>query len=548
MKSKFIAMVLTAISLASFSLSSCTSSTPKEEDYYDPEHKPFGKYDEVVKVKGVMEFLAHNDSRVPSDITPETNVFIKKLKEDMNIQWDYLWKVPSTQYENRLTATMLGKQQPNILKLNGSQYQQFLKKGLLKDLTETYKYASPKTKAFLFRDPEVIESLKTEDGKIYAIPQYENIDLSVPVMYYRADWLKKNNLSVPTTPEELTKVLKVFKEKEGATSGLGLSKSMVGSYLTLDRYLQVFGANPFSWIERDGKLIASETTDETKNALKYYNSLYKEGLIATDYAATDVSMAETAIKSNKTGIIFGPWWQYEYPLADLLPTQDWACAPIPLNIGAKFIVPKQEISAYYVCLDNFSHPEVLMKMINAYIEWDGKEGCTPEDGYVWSWCPTQFHDPYEVDTQYHQFQDQIKIDPKAENPAPEEWTNHLKNLWSVYPEFLEWKEDHGAVKFQANWFANILGRLTNEGAWKVILDSKETNRWIYEEYYDLPTKSQKLFGGQISTHVEEYFVKAIMGEVNIDDTWGNYVKEWGSLGGSKCETEVNEWYTAKKSA
>ena len=62
------------------------------------------------------------------------------------------------------------------------------------------------------------------------------------------------------------------------------------------------------------------------------------------------------------------------------------------------------------------------------------------------------------------------------------------------------------------------------------------------------TKSQKLFGGQISTHVEEYFVKAIMGEVNIDDTWGNYVKEWGSLGGSKCETEVNEWYTAKKSA
>ena len=86
MKSKFIAMVLTAIGLASFSLSSCTSSTPKEEDYYDPEHKPFGKYDEVVKVKGVMEFLAHNDSRVPSDITPETNVFIKKLKEDMNYQ------------------------------------------------------------------------------------------------------------------------------------------------------------------------------------------------------------------------------------------------------------------------------------------------------------------------------------------------------------------------------------------------------------------------------------------------------------------------------
>ena len=50
----------------------------------------------------------------------------------MNIQWEYLWKVPSTQYENKLTAQLLSKTHPDILKLNATQYEQLLKKGMLK--------------------------------------------------------------------------------------------------------------------------------------------------------------------------------------------------------------------------------------------------------------------------------------------------------------------------------------------------------------------------------------------------------------------------------
>ena len=222
MKAYLKTIIFTAIGAACFSLASCNNTKVEEPDYYDPTHNPFGKYDEPVRVKGVMEYVAHNDSRVPTNITPETNKFITKIKDEMNIQWEYLWKVPSTQYENKLTAQLLSKTHPDILKLNATQYEQLLKKGMLKDLTETYKYASPKAKEFLFRNPEVIERLKTEDGKIYAIPQYDDINREVPVMYYRKDWLKSNNLSIPTTPAELKNVLKTFKEKEGATSGIGI--------------------------------------------------------------------------------------------------------------------------------------------------------------------------------------------------------------------------------------------------------------------------------------------------------------------------------------
>ena len=98
-------------------------------------------------------------------------------------------------------------------------------------------------------------------------------------MYIRGDWLEDCNLTYPKTPQELKNVLKVFKEKKGASASLALSKSYKGSYFTIDRYMQMFGSNPFTWVnDGSGKLVASETTDNTKKALAYLRDLYSEGL------------------------------------------------------------------------------------------------------------------------------------------------------------------------------------------------------------------------------------------------------------------------------
>jgi putative aldouronate transport system substrate-binding protein len=153
----------------------CNKTSSKESNaYHDPTYNPFGKYEETVKIKGVMEYLAHNDSRVPSHITPDNQKFITFLKDELNIEFEYMWKVPSSQYENKLSGTLLSRKYPDILKVSASQYANFKEEGILKDLTEAYKYASPDVKKFLERDKEVIDELKDEDGKIYAIPQYED--------------------------------------------------------------------------------------------------------------------------------------------------------------------------------------------------------------------------------------------------------------------------------------------------------------------------------------------------------------------------------------
>lgn len=545
-KNRFSAFII-GLFVFVFATSCAPTSHNDGQDYYDPEHRPFGRYDEPVVINGVMEFLNHNDSRVPSSITPETNVFIKKLKEEMNIEWRYMWKVPSSQYENKLTATILSKNYPDVLRLNASQYNNFLKQGLLKDLTETYKYASPKVKEYLNRDPEVIERLKQDDGKIYTIPQYDDIKREVPVMYYRKDWLEKEKLSVPKTPAELKNVLKVFKEKYNATAGLAMSKSISGSHFSINRYLQMFGSNPFSFVKNgNDELIASEVTNESRNALTYLADLFKSGLLDPNFGSNDATMVEANVKQQKTGVIFGPWWQYEFPLADLLPSQDWGAAEIPLEEGAKLVLPRQQITYYYVVLKNCKNPEALMKMINAYIEWDGAEGCTPEDGYVWSWCPTQFYDPYDINMEHVEMNKKLETDPTASGEPDPTWPNHLKKLWEVYPDYLSWKEDHGSVKFQANYFSNIIGRINKDGAWAAINKTYEKNNYVFNEFYSTPTDAQYDFGSQIATHTEVYFAKAIMGEKNTTSDWDAYVKEWYNLGGTEVTKSINDWYRSNK--
>lgn len=75
-------------------------------------------------------------------------------------------------------------------------------------------------------------------------------------------------------------------------------------------------------------------------------------------------------------------------------------------------------------------------MINMYIALDGTPEAAPENGYVWSWCPTQFYDPYDINEQYVNINKQLEIDPKAEGEAPETWTAHMKNCGTLIRNIL----------------------------------------------------------------------------------------------------------------
>ena len=82
---KKVFVKICCVLLALFSvvgIAACNGSVEDSgPDYDDPTRDPFGKYENTVKITGVMEYQAHNDSRVPQSVTPDNQAFIKLLKE-----------------------------------------------------------------------------------------------------------------------------------------------------------------------------------------------------------------------------------------------------------------------------------------------------------------------------------------------------------------------------------------------------------------------------------------------------------------------------------
>lgn len=516
-------------------------------DYDDPTRDPFGRYETTVKITGVMEYQSHNDSRVPPNITPDNQAFVQLMKERLNLEFSYIWKVPPTQYSEKLSLSMLANELPDVFKVTASDYSKLKNAGMLKDLSTAYEYASEDVRTYLYRDPSIIESLTDEDGSIYAVPQYSDNRRGISVMYIRQDWLDDLGLQIPTTPDELYTVLRQFKDKKGAECGLAMSNAVSGSYFSIDRYMNMFGASPYSWLKgEDGKLYPGEVSEDSRTALTWLNKLYREELLMKDVAAATVDMVQQNVLGDKCGVVIGPWWQFEYPLGTAIGDGDeWVAAQIPLAEGKSAVTDRQQVEFYYVVNKNCRNPEALFKMINMYIALDGTPEAEPENGYVWSWCPTQFYDPYDINEQYVKINEQLAVDPKAEGDAPVSWTAHMKKLWKAYPEYLIWQDDPFATKYQENMFANIMTRVNKDGAWAQIVNLYDTQKRVkFDEFYGVTTPAMSSKGAIMSQEVEEYYLKVIMGKEDIATSWDDFVSAWEKIGGTEVTEEVNAWYEA----
>lgn len=64
---------------------------------------PLWKYPEPVKVTQVIGYGAPEEPKTPKGTTPATNAYLKKLKEMLNIEVEFLWQVPSDQAQQKFS-------------------------------------------------------------------------------------------------------------------------------------------------------------------------------------------------------------------------------------------------------------------------------------------------------------------------------------------------------------------------------------------------------------------------------------------------------------
>ncbi|MGV2786977.1 ABC transporter substrate-binding protein, partial [Clostridium perfringens] len=84
---------------------------------------PLGKYPETVTVTQVLGYNPPEDPRTPQGITPEQNAYFKDLKDMLNIEVQYKWTVPSSQFEQKFSLAMASADLPDIMELDQKNFE-----------------------------------------------------------------------------------------------------------------------------------------------------------------------------------------------------------------------------------------------------------------------------------------------------------------------------------------------------------------------------------------------------------------------------------------
>ena len=165
----------------------------------------------------------------------------------------------------------------------------------------------PDFKKFIADNPSIDNGLKTDEGNYYGFPMIQIAErLAVTAgPFVRQDWLDELGLQRPETIDELTSVLRAFKERKGAVAPMALiggntlnnifyQGSIVGAYRTHNNMFQ-----------ENGKVSYGPALPAYKEAVRKMNEWYREGLLDQSFASGVQRDRDANILNSNSGVSFG---------------------------------------------------------------------------------------------------------------------------------------------------------------------------------------------------------------------------------------------------
>ncbi|KRE86299.1 hypothetical protein ASG89_09740 [Paenibacillus sp. Soil766] len=463
----------------------------------------------------------------------KTNEYSKWLEEQTNIEIE--WEVaPQKDGEQKLNLMLASGDYPDIILNFGvspSKMMVYGSQGVflpLNDLIEKYGYG---VKEMYKNVPGSKEVITAPDGKIYGLPRVDmNPHVMAPQrMWIYTPWLEKLGLKMPTTTDEFYEVLKAFKTKDpngnGKADEIPLASSTDGGHAGIDNFLMnafIYndkGSGNDNLYLKNGKIETAFNKPAWKEGLLYLNKLYKEGLLAPETFTQDTTqlkrMGENpgvpilgavprAVITEVMALNGDRWSSYKAvpPLKGPSGLQVAPYKPFPIVQG-QFIVTSA-CNQPDVCFrwgDMMMTEEFTMRGINGRpdVEWrKAKEGELGLDGKQGTWTKL------------------------------------------VVPSGVQ------------NFFWNNQGPMVQPSPMRsgLVVKKGELAQVLYEEsttkYFPYQSKKEEIvppltFNEQQATeiadlqktiydYVNETMARAIMGDVDINKEWDNYLKQLEGLG------------------
>ena len=332
----------------------------------------------VAEEKVTVSLLTTRNSTATNDI--EDVWFFKYLAQKMNVDFELEQTLETDQ---RISLMFASDSVPDLvwgIRLSNNDVMVYgVQEGMLlnwKDLITPE--LMPNTYQAMQDYPDAFTASTAPDGNIYTLPMitgssyYTNTGtFSAAIrMYINKDWMDACGITeLPTTLDEYLEVLRTFKEKD--PMGLGENNiPLIGNQEKDKTFVwnalgfhgtatQAYGT---AFDLKDNQLVLPCYTEEAKEFITFYNTLYNEGLISPDYFTLDQTAARGLMASGVCGVLgdstlaaIGDAWSSWIALSPLTSdVNDVAVAAF--NPG--YSVGQLYASAYT------EHPEVLARIVD----------------------------------------------------------------------------------------------------------------------------------------------------------------------------------------
>jgi putative aldouronate transport system substrate-binding protein len=261
----------------------------------------------IVKDKTTLKIVATKRHDVKH--FDEISLF-KDLEEKTNVQ--IKWEVyPNEGWNEKKGLLFASDELPDAFygtwTLDDSDVIKYGSQGMLIPLEDLIKEYAVNINKVINMDPTYSKSIVTPDGHIYALP---SIDESSPktsdAFFINQEWLNKVGKDIPKTTDDFYEVLKAFKEG-GDLNGNGKNDEIPFTFRFNDLIRGVysfFGSfgladNRNHMVIDNDKVVFTAIQPEYKEAIKYFNKLFSEGLIDSEAFTQDAKIIEAKIKSKE---------------------------------------------------------------------------------------------------------------------------------------------------------------------------------------------------------------------------------------------------------
>lgn len=455
-----------------------------------------------------------------------------------------VWEVtPSAQYDDVMNVRIGagGSNLPDILALtSGVDPVGAGENNIAIPLNDLLAQHAPNATAFLDEFPEIRRLITAPDGEIYALPSVVTDAAYADPMgiLYREDWLTQLGIPEPTTLDEWYTMLKRFKtdilEARGVTNiapMMGGNGNLFGTILQFGHALGLHPLYSDGWYaDGEGRVQYEWIDDRFKELIAWFNKLYVEGLLDPRFHESTKEDRTQLVTTDNVGVdtdFINRAQEWDTTQANSGSEAHWVIAIPP--VSEQYPDPYYELYgplSGWVCITpNASNPEIAIKWLD-YM-WASDEGNTLVSYGVEGIT-------YTVDENDElRFTEWVTNNPDGLDP------NSALRYYGAMPYFFWIRADHGPLSEQA-WDITRINPNAEANA-------KKVGSYLIPAFPRiLPTteESDEIAGilADLTTYKEETILQMVLGQVDLDAGWDEYVATMEGLGVSRLIEIKQEQY------